>query len=201
MTDIQIRPATAQDTDALIALIDIASNGFVNSLFAEATPDGMTVTAFIAARMHDTSSGLSFSKMWVADIGRQVAGFIALDHTPHTATPITDDIPPMFRPLTALENLAPDCCLINLVATFPQFRGQKAGYALLEFAETRRGKNGMCLTVGDTNHAAQAFYERLNYRVTAQRPVVKENWDTAYNSWLLMVKDDHFLPQDGRPAA
>jgi len=95
----------------------------------------------------------------------------------------------MFRPLTELESKAPGCCLINLVATFPEFRGRKAGLGLMKFAETRRGENGLCLTVGDTNVAAREFYRRLGYRNVARRPVIKEGWVTPYSDWLLMVKN------------
>lgn len=95
----------------------------------------------------------------------------------------------MFRPLTQLEHQAPGSRLINLVATFPEFRGRRAGLALIGFAETCRGPNGLCLTVGDTNVAAQDFYRRLGFRILGRRPVVKEDWSTPDSEWLLMVKE------------
>lgn len=189
MSDTTIRSAAPKDTENLLSLIDIASGGFVSNLFAKIAPTGMPVEEYIVERMGNTESGLSYTKLWVCEIDGSVAGFIALDQTPEEVEPISPDTPKMFRPLTELENEAPGCCLINLVATFPEYRGRGAGLALMEFAETRRGTNGLCLTVGDTNVAAQDFYHRLGYRIVARRPVVKEDWKTAYSDWLLMVKD------------
>ena len=189
MSDTTIRSAAPKDAKKLLALIDIASGGFVPNLFAKIAPAGMPVEDYIVERMGNPESGLSYSKLWVFEIDGSVAGLIALDQTPEVVEPIDPDAPEMFRPLTELENEAPGCCLINLVATFPEFRGRRAGLALMEFAETRRGINGLCLTVGDTNVAAQEFYHRLDYRIVGRRPVVKEDWITTYSEWLLMVKD------------
>lgn len=188
MSKTPIRNATPGDTEALIPLIDIASTGFVFSLFGKLAPQDMSVEDYIAARMATPESGLSYSRLWVIEMDGAIAGFIALDQTPDAVEPIDPDTPAMFRPLTELENLAPGCCLINLLATFPASRGRGAGAALMAFAETRRGKNGLCLTVGDTNLSAQALYRRLGYREIARRPVVMEDWDTPYSEWLLMVK-------------
>jgi ribosomal protein S18 acetylase RimI-like enzyme len=188
MSEMAIRSAAPKDAETLLVLIDIASGGFVPSLFTKVAPAGMPVEDFIVARMGNPDSGLSYGKLWVVEIDGSVAGFIALDQTPETVEPIDPNTPDMFRPLTELENEAPGCCLINLVATFPEFRGQGAGLALMKFAETRRGTNGLCLTVGDTNVAAQEFYQRLGYRVAARRAVVKDGWNTPYSDWLLMAK-------------
>lgn len=189
MPDTTIRSAAPKDTEKLLSLIDIASGGFVYSLFANTAPTGMPVEEYIVERMGNPEAGLSYSKLWVAEIDGSMAGFIALDQTPEEAEPIDPDAPEMFRPLTELENEAPGCCLINLVATFPEFRGRRAGLALMEFAETRRGTSGLCLTVGDTNVAAQEFYRSLGYRIVSRRPVIKGDWETPYSQWLLMVKD------------
>jgi ribosomal protein S18 acetylase RimI-like enzyme len=188
MSGATVRPAKAGDGKQLIKLIDIASNGFVRHLFAMDKPPGQTVDEYILSRMNNPDSGLSLSKLWVAEINGAIAGFIALDEVPEDPGPISADTPAMFRPLTELENEAPGCCLINLVATYPEFRGQGAGATLLKFAETRRGRNGLCLVVGDTNTAAQEFYRHIGYRITGRRPVVKEGWETPYSDWLLMVK-------------
>ena len=146
------------------------------------------MTDYIASCMAAPDSGLFYDKLWVVELDGAVAGFIALDQTPEIIEPISPDTPAMFRPMTELENLAPGCCLINLLATFSEYRGRGVGTALMAFAETRRGKNGLCLTVGNTNLTAQGLYRHLGFREISRRTVVKEDWDTPYTDWVLMVK-------------
>jgi ribosomal protein S18 acetylase RimI-like enzyme len=188
MQDVTIRPSGRSDAEVLLRLMDIASHGFIRHLFASVTPVGQTTDDFIRSRMDTRESGISFGKMWVADLDGQVAGFIALDRVPEDPGPIGDDGPAMFRPLTELEHEAPGTGLVNLVASLTEYRGRGVGTALMRFAEGHRGPNGMCLTVLDDNTQARRIYERLGYTVRASRPIVRNGWNPSASDWLLMVK-------------
>ncbi|WP_181366365.1 GNAT family N-acetyltransferase [Albidovulum aquaemixtae] len=183
-----IRPVRPEDGDILLELIDIASHGFVMHLFGGATPPGQDVSEFTRSRIRSEDSGLSHTKSWVAEVDGEIAGYLAIDTVPLDPGPIPEDEPAMFRALTELEREAPGTGLINLLSTLPEMRGRGVGSALLHFSERNRGPNGMCLTVSDENVGAQRLYRRHGYRVAGRRPIVKGNWDTPAEEWLLMVK-------------
>jgi ribosomal protein S18 acetylase RimI-like enzyme len=97
----------------------------------------------------------------------------------------------MFVPLQGLENLAPGTWYINVLAVRPQFRSQGLGTRLLALAEEMaqtHGKRGMSVIVSDANLGAHRLYERLGYNERARRPMVKENWESEGQSWVLLTK-------------
>lgn len=181
----QVRP---DDGEILVDLMDIAGQGFVLHLFRDSVAPGQTVRQFIVERVGNAESGVSYTKSWVAEVDGRIAGYIALDAVPADPDPVADDTPPIFRPMLELEQLAPGTTVINMLATLPDMRGRGIGSALLRFADTRAGPNGLCLTVLDSNAGAQRLYRRHGYRPAGRRPVVKNGWDVAATDWLLMVK-------------
>lgn len=82
------RRASPEDAEKLLALTDIASSGFVRNVLGKSTPTGMTVEDFIVSRTNSADSGLSYSKLWVAEIDGSVAGFIAIDQKFEDPEPI-----------------------------------------------------------------------------------------------------------------
>jgi ribosomal protein S18 acetylase RimI-like enzyme len=63
---------------------------------------------------------------------------------------------------------------------------------LLKHAErlgAAAGSNkGMSVIVADSNVAARRLYERMGYRQISDRQMVKEGWESAGSSWVLLVK-------------
>ncbi|MGI9385877.1 MAG: GNAT family N-acetyltransferase [Methyloligellaceae bacterium] len=111
---------------------------------------------------------------------------------PHKPEIITADTPPMFVPLIELENLVLSTWYINVLAVLPGVRDLGLGTRLLNIAEvtaTNLGKRGMSLIVADGNTGAQRLYERKGYAKLARRPIVKGNWKTESENWVLMTKD------------
>ena len=101
------------------------------------------------------------------------------------------DLPPIFVPLQALENLAPATWYVNVLAVQPRLRGKGLGTQLLGRADEigrARGKSGMSVIVSDTNAGARRLYERCGYRVAATRPRVKDAWDNDGRDRVLLAK-------------
>jgi ribosomal protein S18 acetylase RimI-like enzyme len=101
------------------------------------------------------------------------------------------EVPPIFVPLQQLEDMAPGTWYVNVLATYPEYRGKGYGRELLFLAEaTARdaGKPSMSIIVADTNQGARKLYERLGYRESAKRPMVKENWRHPGKDWVLLLK-------------
>lgn len=101
------------------------------------------------------------------------------------------DIPALFVPLQELEERASGTWYVNVIATYPTQRGKGFATRLLSIAEKlgdEAGKRGMSIIVSDANLGARRLYERLGYREHATRPMVKENWETSGENWVLLLK-------------
>ncbi|MEL7544908.1 MAG: GNAT family N-acetyltransferase, partial [Pseudomonadota bacterium] len=102
------------------------------------------------------------------------------------------DIPAMFRPLQELENLAPATWYINVLAVVPGARGQGHGRRLLAYADELARSSNVCATsliVADRNAGARQLYETAGYTVRADRAIVKEDWVSESENWILMTRD------------
>jgi len=103
-----------------------------------------------------------------------------------------DDMPGMFVPLQELEDLVPGTWYVNVLATYPEYRGRGYGSELLSIAEqlaVDAGKSGMSIIVSDANAGAQRLYERQGYLELATRPMIKDSWDNAGENWVLLKKN------------
>ena len=100
-------------------------------------------------------------------------------------------MPAMFVPLQELEDLVPGTWYVNVLAAYPDARGNGHGRALLGIADrlaAAGNRPGLSIIVSDANTAARRLYERCGYRETARRPKVKEQWQAAGTEWILLTK-------------
>src|SRR5262249_21287585 len=105
--------------------------------------------------------------------------------------PIPPTMPPMFVPLQELENLAPGTWYVNVLAAYPDLRGQGLGTELLALADqlaAETGRRGLSIIVSDANTGARRLYERTGYREAGRRAKVKEDWQNPGKDWVLLVK-------------
>ena len=114
-------------------------------------------------------------------------------------------MPPMFVPLQELENLAPGTWYVNVLAAYPETRGQGCGTALL--ARRRddwppsAASAGLSIIVSDANTGARRLYESCGYREAARRTKVKEDWQNPGTDWVLLTKPLGRVATCGRPAS
>nr|WP_254430536.1 GNAT family N-acetyltransferase [Ruegeria sp. HKCCA6948] len=104
---------------------------------------------------------------------------------------IGDDFPALFRPLHELENKALDSWYVNVLACYPETRGQGLGSKILEVADEiarDAGHNTMSVIVADENVGARRLYERKGYTKLDKAPCVKDGWATETENWVLLVK-------------
>ena len=98
----------------------------------------------------------------------------------------------MFVPLQELENPVPGSWYINVLATYPEYRGQGIGGELVALAEKIAASSGhelVSIIVSDANEGARRLYERCGYREIATRPMVKEDWQSDADAWVLTTKE------------
>jgi ribosomal protein S18 acetylase RimI-like enzyme len=97
----------------------------------------------------------------------------------------------MFVPLQELENRAPGTWYVNVLACYPEARGNGYGTRLLAVADAIAAKQslaGLSIIVSDANEGARRLYERCGYRMRAERAMAKDGWKGPGESWVLLVK-------------
>ena len=189
--DFRIRDATSSDAGPLAQLVNFAGEGLPLYLWEGMAGPGETGWNVGRSRAARGEGSFSFRNAVVADAGGKVAACLIGYAIPDEPEPIADDMPPMFVPLQELENLAPGTWYVNVLAAFPEFRGQGLGTRLLGVAEeTARdaGCRGLSIIVADANTGARRLYKRCGYTEQATRPMVKERWNSEAENWVLLTK-------------
>ena len=186
------RRATHEDAHALAELINFAGEGLPLYLWGKMAEAGETAWDVGRRRAKREDGSFSYKNTVVVEAARKVAGCLIGYPLPDRPEPIDhNDMPAMFVPLQELENLAPGTWYVNVVATYPEFRGQGHGTRLLSIAENMAADvsaHGLSIIVSDSNAGALRLYERCGYRHVAKRPMVKEDWDGAGENFVLLVK-------------
>ena len=187
-----LRDAVKGDCGELAELINIAGEGLPFYFWQQTAGSGEDPWQIGEARAARDTGGFSYRNSVIAEVDGKVAGALIGYAVADEPEPVdTANTPPMFVPLSELENLAAGTWYINTVAAFPEFRGLGVGSALM-----RRGEEiaadldlrGTSLIVSDANLGARRLYERLGYEEVARRPMLKEGWESDGDSWVLMIR-------------
>lgn len=186
--DPPLRPARVEDAPVLARLVNEAGEGLPLHLWtgmAEGAEDPWEI-----GRRRQAGKVQTDTIVVVDEGGGAVAGLTgyAVGAEPEAL----DGLPPLFRPMQELENLALRTWYVNVLATLPEARGRGLGTRLLGVAEAiarDAGLGRMSVIVFDTNAGARRLYERLGYAERARRPIVRNGWQTDGQEYLLLVKD------------
>jgi ribosomal protein S18 acetylase RimI-like enzyme len=187
-----IRPARKADAAVLAALIDIAGEGLPVYLWNRMKPPEQSVFEFGRGRAAREQGNFSYKNATVCEVdGEVVAGLV--DYRLDDPYEIGDleELPEVVRPLVMLESKAPGSWYINVLATFPEFRGQGTGARLLALAEERgrtHGATSASMIVAGKNAGAVRLYARSGYKETARASVVDYPGSAHGGDWVLMVK-------------
>jgi len=197
------RAATPADAQALAELTNFAGEGLPLYLWTRMAKDGEDPWAVGRARALREEGSFSYRNGIIAELDGNVAGCLIGYALAEESTPSDlSSMPPMFVPLQALEDLAPNTWYINVVAVYPEFRGRGVGSQLLERAEAlarESNRPALSLIVADANVGARRLYARAGFREVATRPMVKESWPSDATEWVLMIRSLD-RAKDRRPA-
>jgi ribosomal protein S18 acetylase RimI-like enzyme len=188
----ELRPARKSDAAALAILVDIAGEGLPAFLWSQMRAPGQSALEVGRARAAREEGAFSYRNATVAEIGGEVAACL-LDYRlddPYDAGDLSK-LPEMVRPLVALEAKAPGAWYVNVLATFPEFRGQGIGARLLALAEERGRKHkatSASMIVASENGGAMRLYARSGYKEFARARVVEYSGCGHGGDWVLMVK-------------
>ncbi len=186
------RTATPDDAPAMAELVNIAGEGLAAYQWERLAEPGETAWDVGRQRARRETGGFSYRNTVLVDIDREVVA--ALIGYPLADDPEPTDLselPPMFVPLQELEDTVPGTWYVNVLAAFPEHRGNGYGTALLELADAmarEAGCRGMSLIVSDANAGARRLYERLGYIERDAKPMVKDDWRNPGRNWVLLVK-------------
>jgi ribosomal protein S18 acetylase RimI-like enzyme len=187
--------ATAADADALAHLINIAGEGLPLYLWERMRKQGETAWDVGRRRAQRAEGAFSYRNAVTLRAGDEPGGAIVACligyEMANAPEPVGDDMPAVLVPLQELENLTPGTWYVNVLATFPEYRGEGYGSRLLRFAEARARAShwrGLSLIIDDANAGARRLYERHGFRAIARRSIVKEEWINFGTEWVLFVK-------------
>ena len=183
-----LRLAKPSDARQLAELVNFAGEGLPEYIWTGMAKDGEDPWEVGRARQADKAGD---GQIVVIDQGKgAIAGLTGYTIGPEPEE-IGDDFPALFRPLQELENQALNSWYVNVLACYPEHRGQGHGGHLLDIAdEIGRAERltQMSVIVASDNLGARRLYERKGYRETATAPCVKESWETATEAWVLLMK-------------
>ena len=174
-------------------LVNIAGEGMPLYLWTKMASAGESPWTIGQQRAKRESGGFSYRNAVLREDGGCVASALIGYPLPDEPEP-TDyaELPAMFVPLQQLEDLVPGTWYVNVLATYPDYRGKGYGAGLLSVAEqiaAHTGKSGLSIIVSDANSGARRLYKRQGYAQIADRPMVKEAWQNPGENWVLLRKD------------
>jgi ribosomal protein S18 acetylase RimI-like enzyme len=183
-----LRAARRSDAAILARVIDLASEGLALHLCSRLCDPGEDPWNFAERQVALDAGIYSWRNGHVAEVdGRIGAGLLSYRLT-DAPSPL-DALPPVLRPLQALENRVPGHYYINAIGVLPDFRSHGLGRALMLLAERlAEGTGGICLIVADRNLPARRLYRWLGYVEEASEPIVKAGWQCDSENWILMRK-------------
>lgn len=183
-----LRLANEADAPQLADLVNFAGEGLPLYLWTGLAQDGQDPWEIGRARQAGKASE---GQIVVVDTGDGAVAGLTGYGIGSEPEPMGEDFPPLFRPLQELENETPDSWYVNVLACYPEHRGQGLGSLLLKTAERigeAEGLQRMSVIVADNNTGARRLYERHGYTEAATRPCVREGWVTDIENWVLLMK-------------
>jgi ribosomal protein S18 acetylase RimI-like enzyme len=186
------RPARQSDAPALAELVNFAGEGLPLYLWTRMAETGESAWDVGRRRAMRETGSFSYRNASVAEVdGRVIASLIGYPLPDLPDAIDYDQMPPMFVPLQELENLAPGTWYVNVLATYPDYRGRGYGTRLLDIAErlaAASGRSGLSIIVSDANAGARRLYQRRGCAEIAMRPMVKDGWEGRGENWVLLAK-------------
>ena len=190
--ELTFRPATKADASALAVLVDIAGEGLPAHLWSTLKVPGQSILEVGRERAAREKGGFSYRNAIVAEVGGEIAACLVgyrLDD-PYDPGNLAE-IPELVRPLVSLEAKVPGSWYVNVLATFPEFRRQGIGVALLAIAEQKAradGAGALSVIVAGGNERAARLYRRAGFTAAAREPLVPFPGYTHEGDWVLLIK-------------
>ncbi len=186
------RWAQPDDAFLLTELINYAGEGMPVHLWEGMAEPGENPWDVGQSRTRREEGSFSYRNAIVVEFGGDVISSMIGYPLADEPEPLDyDDMPAVAVPRQELEAMAPGTWYVNVLATYPEHRSKGHGSALLALAEkiaAKEGKKGLSIIVADANRDARRLYEANGFAEVARRRMVKGEWKTDADNWVLMTK-------------
>jgi ribosomal protein S18 acetylase RimI-like enzyme len=192
MVAITIRPATRRDATDLVAFVDMAGEGLPSHFWSQLAEPGQGPFEVGRNRALRSEGAFAWKNAWIAEVDGAPAGSLVcyrIDDPVDLSN--IESMGQLARDLTLLEAEAPGYFYVNVLATYPEYRGQGVASALLAHADAlgrAAGTKGMAIIVASENEGARRLYEHAGYREAVRRPLVAYPGFSRGGDWVLLLK-------------
>ena len=171
-----ISPATDADCLHIAELSQIAGEGIPGHFWADSQKPGQSLAEAGAEILRADDGNFSYRNAHIARLDGDVAGMLLAYRLPATADSDENpaDYPDFVQPMVELEQCVPGSFYINMLATYPQFRGRGVGTGLMAQVERlaqAAGCGQASIQVFASNTGALKLYQRLGFEIVERRPV------------------------------
>ena len=197
----KIRQAISEDCRAIAELALMAGEGIPAYFWAQSRAAGEEIVDVGARKAASESGNFSYRNVQIALLDGKVAGMLLAYRLPDSE-PADDfpDVPEFVRPLLELERCVPGSFYINMLATYPQYRGRGVGRRLMAVVDrlaTAAGCRTIAVEVFEQNAGALRLYRTLGYQVAEERAVVPHSCHPYEGRIVLLTKQA--LPEAALP--
>lgn len=188
----EIRPAEPEDIPDLAQLLIIGAQGLIDAIYHDLIP-GLPINKIVEKRFHYVGTAASYENCWVAEQEGRVIGKIHAFPADELGSDLVDPLVPEERYvlLEPFETLyTPGSYYIDVVAVYPEFRGQGVGSRLMSFAASQAKAGGfkeLNLVVTEQNIRAVQLYQRIGFKIANRSPIVEHELIHYSGDWVLMT--------------
>jgi ribosomal protein S18 acetylase RimI-like enzyme len=192
--NVRFRRAALSDLPDLVCLVDIAGRGITCWFWGTLRAPGQSALEVGRERIRTHTAYPMHYKNWtVAEVDGAVVGALVgrLIPDPYDRGDASG-LPMPFTPVLELEALAEGSWFLNILAIYPEYRGQGFGSTLLREAEetaTAMRASQMSIIVEDANAGALNLYLRSGFRERARRPYIAFPGSMDEGDWILLTKE------------
>lgn len=188
-----IRKAAIDDCYAIAELALIAGEGIPAYFWQQSKDPEPDIVRIGARNVASETDNFSYRNVHLALMDGTIAGMLLAYRLPdETDSDNGDDLPEFIRPLIELEQCVPGSFYINMLAAYPQFRGQGIGTALMSIVDQlalQQDCKLLSVEVFEQNSGALRLYQRLGYRIQDQRQVVPHPCHPYTGKIILLTKN------------
>jgi len=191
----EIKKAKLNDCHSIADLALMAGEGIPAYFWEQSRKDTQEIIDVGALNAASESDNFSYRNAYLALVNKEVAGMLLAYRLPESEDAENlKDFPEFIRPLIELEQCVPGSFYINMLATYPEYRGKGIGTQLMGIADKLAAEAGctiISVEVFEQNRGALRLYQRLGYRIAEQRNVVIHPCHPYDGSIFLLTKDVH----------